>query len=42
MIRDLGSGNGTLVNGELVTEECPLRDGDMIQVGSEVLVFHDP
>ncbi len=32
-LRDLGSRNGTLVNGELVTGERRLADGDRIQVG---------
>ncbi len=40
-VNDLGSGNGTLVNSEPLTGERQLRNGDMIQVGSEVLVFHD-
>lgn len=41
MVSDLGSGNGTLVNSEPVTGERKLRDGDVIQVGSEVLVYRD-
>ena len=32
-LRDLGSTNGTLVNGERITSEMVLRSGDMIQVG---------
>jgi pSer/pThr/pTyr-binding forkhead associated (FHA) protein len=36
-IRDLGSRNGTLVNGTLVEREQKLEDGDEIQVGP--LVF---
>ena len=36
-IRDLGSTNGTLVNGRLVTEECSLHNGDTVQVGPLVL-----
>ncbi|HEY7314272.1 MAG TPA: FHA domain-containing protein [Gemmataceae bacterium] len=36
-LRDLGSRNGTLVNGELLHEERPLRHGDQVQVGP--LVF---
>ena len=39
LVMDLGSTNGTLVNGENVTE-VPLKDGDKIQVGSTtVLTF---
>jgi pSer/pThr/pTyr-binding forkhead associated (FHA) protein len=36
-IRDLGSTNGTLVNGKRVVEERPLRDGDLVQLGPVVL-----
>jgi len=36
-LRDLGSRNGTLVNGALLTQEQPLRHGDLIQLGP--LVF---
>ena len=37
-LRDLGSTNGTLVNGGKVAEHA-LRDGDRIQIGSSVLEF---
>jgi len=37
-LRDLGSTNGTLVNGGRVSEHV-LRDGDRIQVGSSVVEF---
>lgn len=36
-VQDLGSRNGTLVNGELVTSERQLWPGDLIQIGP--LVF---
>ncbi len=36
-LRDLGSRNGTLVNGELLVRERKLEEGDRIQVGP--LVF---
>jgi two-component system cell cycle response regulator len=42
-IEDLGSANGTLLNGERVTA-APLRDGDTIQLGSKTilkLTYHD-
>ncbi len=39
-LTDLGSSNGTAVNGDLITS-VTLRDGDVIQVGTEVIVFHD-
>jgi hypothetical protein len=36
-IRDLGSMNGTLVNGQLVTDARPLTQGDTLQIGPLVL-----
>ena len=36
-VRDLGSTNGTLVNGKLLVEECALSHGDTLQLGA--LVF---
>ena len=36
-VRDLGSTNGTLVNGTLIVEECVLRQGDTLQLGPLVL-----
>ena len=36
-VRDLGSTNGTLVNGELVRTEQDLHDGDVLQVGNVLL-----
>jgi pSer/pThr/pTyr-binding forkhead associated (FHA) protein len=41
-IRDLGSANGTLVNGRRVREEQPLNDGDRIQLGPLVLLVKIP
>jgi pSer/pThr/pTyr-binding forkhead associated (FHA) protein len=32
-VRDLGSRNGTLVNGEKISSEVPLKDGDELRVG---------
>lgn len=40
IIRDLGSSNGTYVNGEQVEGEYPLRDGDIIVLGKATLTFH--
>ena len=37
-IRDLGSNNGTFVNGKQV-EECLLREGDRIRIGDTVLSY---
>src|SRR5436189_3639266 len=32
-LRDLGSSNGTIVNGERISDEVVLNDGDLVQVG---------
>src|SRR5262245_19646233 len=39
-VADLGSHNGTRVNGELVQESRMLESGDVISVGDVVLVVH--
>jgi pSer/pThr/pTyr-binding forkhead associated (FHA) protein len=41
-ISDLGSSNGTVVNGERLWSARRLRDGDEIRIGETRLVFHDP
>ena len=38
-VTDLGSSNGTLVNGIKIRSATPLADGDRITVGQHVLVF---
>jgi hypothetical protein len=38
-IRDLGSRNGTFLNGEKITAEKVLRSGDEIRVGTSRLIF---
>jgi adenylate cyclase len=38
-IEDIGSSNGTRVNGVLVLEPVTLRDGDVIQVGQHAMTF---
>ncbi|MBF5045560.1 FHA domain-containing protein [Aggregicoccus sp. 17bor-14] len=40
-VSDLGSGNGTLVNGEPVEEERPLASGDTLTLGDSELRFED-
>ncbi len=40
-VRDLGSSNGTFVNGERVTSEHRLAAGDEVRVGTTRLVFRD-
>jgi len=39
---DLGSTNGTFLNGERVLGSVQLRDGDQITIGEVVFTFHDP
>jgi len=39
LLEDLGSRNGTLVNGEPVTSPRPLVNGDRIKIGAASLVF---
>lgn len=38
-LEDLGSRNGTFVNGVQVTSPAPLRDGDDVKIGSVRLRF---
>jgi len=42
LLADLGSTNGTLLNGQRLTQALPLRDGDVIELGSARFVYHDP
>jgi len=39
MVRDLSSKNGTFVNGERISADRPLRNGDEIQIGRVRVVF---
>jgi pSer/pThr/pTyr-binding forkhead associated (FHA) protein len=41
-LSDLGSANGTFLNGRRVANAETLRDGDEIVVASAVFTFHDP
>ena len=41
-VTDLGSSNGTLVNGERIWASRRLRHGDEIRVGQTRLIFRDP
>ena len=38
-IDDVGSSNGTRVNGKLVSGPVTLKDGDVIQVGQHIMTF---
>ena len=40
-VSDLGSGNGTLLNGEPLTTEMPLSHGDTLTLGDTELTFND-
>jgi uncharacterized RDD family membrane protein YckC len=39
ILRDNNSSNGTMVNGDRVDMEKPLRDGDLVAIGSSRLLF---
>lgn len=41
MLEDLGSRNGTFVNGKLITERHRLSEGDCIRICEVELTFHD-
>lgn len=41
-LRDLGSKNGTRVDGARITGQVPLRDGAEIEAGNTAWVFRDP
>jgi pSer/pThr/pTyr-binding forkhead associated (FHA) protein len=41
-VDDLGSTNGTYLNGERVINSMNLLDGDSLQVGDVTFTFHDP
>ncbi|MSU35543.1 MAG: FHA domain-containing protein [Pedosphaera sp.] len=39
---DLGSSNGTSLNGRRVSQPTMLRHGDRVEIGASVLTFHQP
>lgn len=39
LVSDLGSFNGTYLNGEMLGDTHPLEDGDQLQIGPVVLLF---
>ena len=39
-LKDLGSLNGTFVNGRIISEEVRLQDGDEVQIGRFRLTFY--
>jgi hypothetical protein len=42
LLNDLGSHNGTRLNGWLVRETVPVRGGDLVEFGSVVFILDDP
>ena len=40
VITDLGSANGTTVNGERISQPCVLQEGDVVDFGETRLIFH--
>src|SRR5579885_2767296 len=40
-VEDLGSGNGTFLNGRILTQRTRLHDGDQLRLGSSVIRFAD-
>jgi pSer/pThr/pTyr-binding forkhead associated (FHA) protein len=42
VVTDLGSANGTTVNGERISEPCALQEGDIVGFGETLLVFRTP
>ena len=40
-VSDMGSGNGTLVNGDVINDETPLANGDVVTLGDTQLRFED-
>jgi serine phosphatase RsbU (regulator of sigma subunit) len=40
-VHDIGSKNGTSLNGVRLTEECTLHHGDQIRIGQTLFVFED-
>ncbi len=39
-VKDLASRNGVLINGQKISGQAPLKDGDRLQVGGQVYRFH--
>src|SRR5512147_1447660 len=40
LIEDLGSSNGTFLNGQRLKERCPLRSGDQIRFGQAITITY--
>jgi DNA-binding response OmpR family regulator len=42
LLEDMGSTNGTYLNGERILGSVQLRDGDQVSIGEVSFTFHDP
>jgi signal transduction histidine kinase len=42
LVTDLGSSNGTFINGKRVEDAVPLTSGDRLQLGNTMMLFTDP
>lgn len=42
MLMDMGSSNGTYLNGERLSRPAPLRDGNIIEIGKQRMTFRTP
>jgi pSer/pThr/pTyr-binding forkhead associated (FHA) protein len=42
ILEDLGSTNGTWLNGSRLSEATPLRNGDEVRIADTIMVFNDP
>jgi pSer/pThr/pTyr-binding forkhead associated (FHA) protein len=40
-LEDLGSTNGTYINGHRIADRCRLRDGDRVRIGNTAAIFRD-
>lgn len=40
VLEDLGSSNGTYLNGRRLVERCPLKSGDQIQLGQAITILY--
>jgi phosphoserine phosphatase RsbU/P len=41
LVEDLGSANGTRLNGQRIRNSTPLKNGDRLKVGDHVFLFHE-
>ncbi len=41
ILEDLGSSNGTFLNGERLSGRCPLKSGDQIRLGQTIMILYE-